>query len=183
MTFIDADTIQRINYQLVQKVTEHTHAAHSVIACPVMDAGFMFTADWLREHYKVARWQKIVLLPIDPKHPKKLPASSKFQDEYVIVLDTICDSGRTLQLLADYLKLWAKKVILVSLIAKDGGIASMKTYTEHNPGIVYINGQLIADDWVVGYGLDNSDGTERDNPSIYAAASNGVRTRDAGITE
>ncbi len=180
MTFIDAETIRKINYQIVQKVVAQTHTAHTIIAVPVMDAGFMFTADWLREHYKVARWQAVNLLPVDPKRPKKLPATEKFKDRYVVVLDTICDSGRTLELLGDYFQPQAKKVVLVSLIAKDGGIAYMKNYVDHNPGVIYINGELIADDWVVGYGLDNADGTERDNPNIYATGANGRRTRDVG---
>lgn len=79
-------------------------------------------------------------------------------NKVVILLDEICDSGRTFEVLSNKIKeMGAKDVYSASLLFRESNDRFIPTFS----GIVY-----KGDDWFVGYGMDDSK-RFRHLPEIY----------------
>ena len=88
---------------------------------------------------------------------KDLETPIKGKDVYVV--DDIYDSGNTMNVVTKYLDLKQPNSInIVTLLTRDfSPIPKMPSY----------HGFTIKDEWVCGYGMDDSKGYMRNNPNIY----------------
>jgi hypoxanthine phosphoribosyltransferase len=72
------------------------------------------------------------------------------RDRDVVLIDNICDSGRTLQVTSDWLEVWGARKVRTAVIAH-----RTRTDSRHTPtltGFVYPGVE-----WLVGYGLRDRD--------------------------
>ena len=75
----------------------------------------------------------------------------------VYLVDDIYDSGNTMNKLVQHLTAYNPKSIIP--------ITLFKKHTSNNPNLIY-GFELQNEHWLVGYGLDESDGTKRNLPHI-----------------
>lgn len=87
-------------------------------------------------------------------------SGTDLKDKKVFIIEDIVDSGVTLQEMAKYLySFQPKSLTVVSLLKRDGAV--------NTTGIRLITLETIPQGWVVGYGLDNKYGYERNLNYIY----------------
>ena len=89
---------------------------------------------------------------------KDLETPIKGKDVYIV--DDIYDSGNTVTAVIEYLNVkHPNSVNIVTLITRESSpIPTVSSY----------HGKTIGEEWLVGYGMDNSKGYMRNNPNIYA---------------
>jgi len=89
---------------------------------------------------------------------KDLETPIKGKDVYIV--DDIYDSGNTVTAVIEYLNVkHPNSVNIVTLITRE---------SSPQPTVACYHGKTIGEEWLVGYGMDNSKGYMRNNPNIYA---------------
>tara|TARA_Y100000385_G_scaffold263797_1_gene296614 strand:+ start:378 stop:881 length:504 start_codon:yes stop_codon:yes gene_type:complete len=88
---------------------------------------------------------------------KDLETPIKGKDVYIV--DDFYDSGKTMDTIVEYLELKKPNSIkVVTLLTRDFSPV---------PKVPSYFGFLLKDEWVCGYGMDDSKGYMRNNPNIY----------------
>lgn len=88
---------------------------------------------------------------------KDLETPVKGKDIYIV--DDIFDSGNTMNVVTSYLELKQPNSInIVTLLTRD--FSPIPKYPSYH-------GFVIKDEWVCGYGMDDSKGYMRNNPNVY----------------
>jgi hypoxanthine phosphoribosyltransferase len=89
---------------------------------------------------------------------KDLEIPIKGKDVYIV--DDIFDTGNTVTAVIEYLNVkHPNSINIVTLITRDSSPL---------PTVASYHGKTISEEWLVGYGMDNSKGYMRNNPNIYA---------------
>lgn len=163
--FISEEQVQKKVHALAADINSH-YAGRTPVFLPVLNGSFMFAADLMKDitipctisFVKVSSYegtsstgQLKTLIGLD---------ESVFNQD-VIVIEDIVDTGLTLQKIVDELKsLGTKSVEVVSLLRK-------KSARDRGVKVKYA-GFEIADEFVLGYGLDY-DGLGRNYRQIFQA--------------
>ncbi len=88
---------------------------------------------------------------------KDLETSIKGKDVYIV--DDIYDTGNTMSAVIEYLRVkQPREINIVTLIARE---------SSPTPPVTSFYGKIIGNDWLVGYGMDNSKGHMRNSLNIY----------------
>jgi hypoxanthine phosphoribosyltransferase len=156
----------RIKEIAIQILNRHKSENSQIVLVCVLNGGFMFYAKLVEKlailypecafirvkSYKGQRQTDInTLMDID------IDLSGK----HVYVIDDIYDTGVTMNYIRDnFLNKDAASVQLVTLIKR--------FINEINPPLGFIYGFEIKDEWLVGFGMDDDDGTRRNLPYILA---------------
>lgn len=137
-----------------------------LIVMPIMRGALFFAADLAR-----AIDQSVEIIPIEAKaysvsdnteaqveigHIKLTPLLGRS----LLLVDDICDSGRTLASVAEKLKGCGAKEIRHAVMIRR--VIAQETFIPD-----YVGFGFVGDDWLVGYGMDNRD-EHRNLPAIYS---------------
>jgi hypoxanthine phosphoribosyltransferase len=161
------------SHQIKDKVKElaksinktHKHDDTPIVMVCLLNGGFMFYSelvknvtvdvecDFMRvKSYVAKREQGDVQITKDLETPIK--------GKHVYIVDDFFDTGHSMDAVADYLICKSPKSITgVTLLTRD--ISPIPIYP-------LLTGFHIQDEWVVGYGLNEEDGTKRNIPWIYS---------------
>lgn len=108
--------------------------------------------DFMRVKSYINRKQGDIVIAKDLETPIK--------GKHVYIVDDIYDTGNTMKVVIDYLKVKKPTSIsIVSLIARE---------TSPIPPQPSYHAFTIKDEWIVGYGMDNEKGYLRNLPAIYS---------------
>jgi len=107
--------------------------------------------DFMRVKSYINRKQGDIVISKDLETPIK--------NKHVYIVDDIYDTGNTMKVVIDYLKVKKPSSIsIVSLVTRR---------TSPKPKVPFFNAFEIGDEWLVGFGMDNNKGYYRNLPSIY----------------
>jgi hypoxanthine phosphoribosyltransferase len=160
-----AEQVARIGTEIsawAKEVWQHSHT--DILAIPVLRGGIFFFADLVRniEHSveiapaRTWAYEKIATQRTEVEvNIQHVPAKGRA----VLLVDDICDSGRTLQVLRQSLLDAGARVVRSTVLIKR--ILAEKTFEPDWVGFSY-----QGPEWMVGYGMDNDD-RWRNLPSIY----------------
>jgi hypoxanthine phosphoribosyltransferase len=153
-TILTAARIRRLVAELAQRVDEHygsVGVSEIVIVC-VMNASFMFCADLVRRlqtpsrvlfvqarSYQGTRKGGTVLAPI----------AENLRDRHVLVVDTIFDTGKTIERVVREVRKQTKAVEVAVLVVKHRKSDRRRRAAARFQGIA-----LPGDPFLIGYGLD-----------------------------
>lgn len=154
--------------QLVRSVAEQIHAnwditTDKVFIC-LLNGGYMFFSDLVKhfpdniecDFMRVKSYHNKKQGDIQITKDLEIPIKGK--DVYIV--DDIYDSGNTITAVTNYLQVkHPKSINIVTLLTRQ---------SSPKPTTPSYHGKIIGDEWVAGYGMDNSKGYMRNNPNIYA---------------
>jgi hypoxanthine phosphoribosyltransferase len=107
--------------------------------------------DFMRVKSYINRKQGDIVISKDLETPIK--------GKHVYIVDDIYDTGNTMKVVIDYLKVKKPSSIsIVSLVTRR---------TSPKPKVPFFNAFEIGDEWLVGFGMDNDKGYYRNLPAIY----------------
>ena len=131
-------------------------SGQDLLAVAVLRGGIFFYADLVRSIRTSVEVAPVRTVGYDPE--KNAPAdtvsiiadSVDVRGRSVLLVDDICDSGRTFERLVPLLlSKGAKEVKTTSLVRK---VFAHKTFTPD-----WVGFEFVGDDWLVGYGMDDSE--------------------------
>jgi len=143
---------------------EHKGDKTPVVIVGLLNGCFMFYADLVRAMYidvecdfmrvksYINRKQGDIVIAKDLETPIK--------GKHVYVVDDIYDTGNTMKVVIDYLKV--KKPSSISIVSLVTRKSSPK------PPVKMFNAFEIDNEWLVGFGMDDEKGYLRNLPSIYS---------------
>ena len=150
---------------LAQNISrEHQGDKTPVVMVGLLNGAFMFYADLVRgmsidiecDFMRVKSYHNKKQGDIQITKDLEIPIKGK--DVYIV--DDIYDSGNTISAVTNYLQVKRPKFInIVTLLTR---------HSSPKPTIPSYHGKTIGDEWLVGYGMDNSKGYMRNSPDIYA---------------
>jgi len=108
--------------------------------------------DFMRVKSYINRKQGDIVIAKDLETPIK--------GKHVYIVDDIYDTGNTMKVVIDYLKV--KKPASISIVS----LVTRKTSPK--PPVKMFNAFQIDDEWLVGFGMDNDKGYLRNLPAIYS---------------
>jgi hypoxanthine phosphoribosyltransferase len=162
---IDADKIRKRVEELAASIRNDYKAAKKMTYIVVLKGAFIFAADLIREINKPSE-----IIFVDAKsYGMNLKSTGKvvlnlgdldLEDKYVLIIEDIIDSGRTMKALTDELN--RQKPHTMEIAA----FLSKPEAREVELDIKYI-GYKIPPDFVIGYGLDYAE-EGRHLPHIYS---------------
>ena len=153
-------TVEKLGNKLTQDFEGSTSKK---VFVGLLNGGFMFFSD-LTKHINTPIECDLMRVKSysgkkqgDIQITKDLETPIKGKDVYVI--DDIYDSGNTMNTVVSYLELKKPNSIsIVTLLTRDfSPIPKCPSY----------HGLIIKDEWVCGYGMDDSKGYMRNSPNIY----------------
>ena len=145
---------------------DHKDDKTPVVAICILNGGFMFFTDFIRampidlecdfmrvKSYVSKRKQGDIQITKDLEIPIK--------NKHVYIIDDIYDTGNTIKAVRDYLKVKKPKSLnIVTLLRRE-------TSPVKHLDCPYYSVLNIKDEWIVGYGMDNDKGYNRNLPTIY----------------
>ena len=145
---------------------DHKDDKTPVVAICILNGGFMFFTDFIRampidlecdfmrvKSYVSKRKQGDIQITKDLEIPIK--------NKHVYIIDDIYDTGNTIKAVGDYLKVKKPKSLnIVTLLRRE-------TSPVKHLDCPYYSVLNIKDEWIVGYGMDNDKGYNRNLPTIY----------------
>ena len=145
---------------------DHKDDKTPVVAICILNGGFMFFTDFIRampidlecdfmrvKSYVSKRKQGDIQITKDLEIPIK--------NKHVYIIDDIYDTGNTIKAVRDYLKVKKPKSLnIVTLLRRE-------TSPVKHLDCPYYSVLNIKDEWIVGYGMDNDKGYNRNLTTIY----------------
>jgi hypoxanthine-guanine phosphoribosyltransferase len=161
--FASQECIREATERLAQQLVLPAKQAHVLI---LLQAGLMFGSDLVRALAR--KGCELKVLAVDAL----LPVSIQKNDWPILLVDTIADSGATLQRMKALCEVNypGKRVLMCSLVTR-----SMKQLNAAGHTTAFWLPKLKGG-WLVGYGLDSHEGLLRELPDLWVAAG-GVQTR------
>jgi hypoxanthine phosphoribosyltransferase len=136
-----------------------------VVAVAVLRGGIFFFADLVRAISTSVEVAPVKTVGYDPKNNKGLDTVSVIADSlevkgrHILLVDDICDSGRTFERLVPLLlERGAEEVRSTVLVRK---ILPHKTFLPD-----WVGFEFTGDDWLVGFGMDDKE-RWRNLPAVY----------------
>ena len=153
-------TVEKLGNKLTQDFEGSTSKK---VFVGLLNGGFMFFSD-LTKHINTPIECDLMRVKSysgkkqgDIQITKDLETPIKGKDVYVV--DDIYDSGNTMNTVVSYLELKKPNSIsIVTLLTRD--FSPIPKYPSYH-------GLIIKDEWVCGYGMDDSKGYMRNSPNIY----------------
>jgi hypoxanthine phosphoribosyltransferase len=147
-----------------KSVQEETH--RDVLAVPVLRGGIFFFSDLVRAvatSLEIALVRTVAYEPgenvIETDQVSVLADSLDVEGRSVLLLDDICDSGRTFAALYEVLKGRGAKDVKSAVLVKR--ILSHETFEP-----TWVGFRFPGSDWLVGYGMDDKE-RWRNLPGVY----------------
>jgi len=156
----------------VLRAEEAAGAGRPIIVMPVLNAAFMLAADFCREwHNQKGPSMSLAFIKVSSYVGKRKTTSSILglgldkvpENAFVIVIDTVADTGDTLRLVKAALPLTPPEMYRV-LLAKEDKV-NLSEIGDRLRSSIFLPG----DPWLIGYGLDYN-GRYRQLPYIGALA-------------
>ena len=145
--------------QIADFINQKQHNKPPVFIC-VLNGAFMFFTDLVKQIGKCEiDFIRAKSYEGTTQSEIKITKSCELElmDRDVYLVDDIYDSGNTMNKLVHHLTTYNPKSITP--------ITLFKKHTANNPNLIY-GFELQNEHWLVGYGLDASDGTKRNLPHI-----------------
>lgn len=161
--FIHSSEIQQIVSALAEQINKD-YQDHNLIILSILNGSFIFAADLVR-HFdfpltmEFVRYSSYDGTSTTGNVTKILDIKSDIEGRDILILEDIVDTGLTLSHALEDLRVKRpKSIAIASLLVKPEAL-------QHNLHVHYI-GKKIANDFVVGYGLDYNE-LGRDLAHIY----------------
>jgi len=161
---IDQKEIEQLVATVAKRIqTEWDETTDKVFIC-LLNGGYMFFSDLVKclpdniecDFMRVKSYHNKKQGDIQITKDLEIPIKGK--DVYIV--DDIYDSGNTVAAVIDYLNVkHPKSISLVTLVTRESSPI---------PTVTAYFGKTIGEEWLVGYGMDNSKGYMRNNANIYA---------------
>jgi hypoxanthine phosphoribosyltransferase len=153
-TAVSAARINRAVQQLARQIDGYyeTKPVTTIMVVCVMDASFMFCADLVRRLKTPAR---IVFTKATSYNRAKkgrtslVPIPKNLRGQFVLVVDTIYDTGKTIEKVISELRKQTRRITVAVLINK-----KVKARRALPRAVRFVGMELPGDLFLVGYGLD-----------------------------
>ena len=165
----DIDIKTKIIAQQISR--EHNNDATPVVMVGVLNGAFMFYSDLVRNMEIDVECDFIRVKSYSGKERGSIQLTkdieTSVQGKHVYLIDDIFDSGETMRFLAKYFNIKGAKDINVVTLVK-------RARNEFNPAgphsfiSSFRHAFECEDEWLIGYGMDSSEGYKRNFKSIFA---------------
>ncbi|MBR1798452.1 MAG: hypoxanthine phosphoribosyltransferase [Bacteroidales bacterium] len=163
--YIDHDKLQATVARMAQKI-DRDYANTSLMVCPVLTGAFVFAADLVRQlksecEISFVKYTSYEGMQSSGKVGCQMPFSEKMRGRHVLIVEDVIDSGLSMAHMLQQVSTFEPcSVKVCTLFFKPNMFRQ-----QFKPDYV---GLEIADDFIVGYGLD-FDGKGRQLPDVWIA--------------
>ena len=161
---INQKEIDQLVWSVAKQIQQEWDANTDKVFICLLNGGYMFFSDLVKclpdniecDFMRVKSYHNKKQGDIQITKDLEIPVKGK--DVYIV--DDIYDSGNTIGAVTEYLHVkHPNSISIVTLITRESSPI---------PAIPSFHGKTIGEEWLVGYGMDNSKGYMRNNPNIYA---------------